>query len=143
MFFPEGHIRVHLYGQPSDMRKSFDGLYALARQGFQQDPTNGDLFAFLNRRATHIKVLSHIQALDRTLPLLPLAPGIPERRTHDYERLGTTTLFAALDIATGTGAGIGVLHRRHRRSEFLQFLAVASRVIMSPSAAGRCSERES
>lgn len=57
MFFPEGHIRVHLYGQPTDMRKSFDGLYALARQGFQQDPTNGDLFTFLNRRATHIKVL--------------------------------------------------------------------------------------
>jgi len=44
---------------------------------------------------------SQIQALDRTQPLLPLAPGIPERRTHDYERHGTTTLFAALDIATG------------------------------------------
>ena len=57
MFFPEGHIRVHLYGQPTDMRKSFDGLYALARNGFQQNPTNGHLFAFVNRRATHIKVL--------------------------------------------------------------------------------------
>jgi len=56
----------------------------------------------------------------RTQPLLPLAPGIPERRTHDYERHGTTTLFAALDIATG--AVIGDLHRRHRSSEFLQFL---------------------
>jgi transposase len=44
---------------------------------------------------------SQIQALDRTQPLLPLAPGLPERRTHDYERCGTTTLFAALDIATG------------------------------------------
>ena len=63
---------------------------------------------------------SQIQALDRTQPLLPLAPGIPERRTHDYERHGTTTLFAALDIATG--AVIGDLHRRHRSSEFLQFL---------------------
>ena len=63
---------------------------------------------------------SQIQALDRTQPLLPLAPGIPERRTHDYERHGTTTLFAAYDIATG--AVIGETHRRHRSSEFLQFL---------------------
>lgn len=63
---------------------------------------------------------SQIQALDRTQPMLPLAPGIPERRTHDYMRHGTTTLFAALDIATGEV--IGELHRRHRSSEFLQFL---------------------
>lgn len=63
---------------------------------------------------------SQIQALDRTQPILPLAPGIPERRTHDYMRHGTTTLFAALDIATGKV--IGELHRRHRSSEFLKFL---------------------
>ena len=63
---------------------------------------------------------SQIQALDRTQPLLPLAPGIPERRTHDYARHGTTTLFAALDIATGEV--IGELHRRHRSAEFLRFL---------------------
>ena len=63
---------------------------------------------------------SQIQALDRTQPILPMAPGIPERRTHDYMRHGTTTLFAALDIATGTV--IGELHRRHRASEFLAFL---------------------
>jgi transposase len=63
---------------------------------------------------------SQIQALDRTQPLLPLAPGIADRRTHDYERHGTTTLFAALDIATGEV--IGQLHRRHRSTEFLQFL---------------------
>ncbi|EDT41983.1 putative transposase [Burkholderia ambifaria MEX-5] len=63
---------------------------------------------------------SQIQALDRTQPILPLAPGIPERRTHDYMPHGTTTLFAALDIATGEV--IGELHRRHRSSEFLQFL---------------------
>ena len=63
---------------------------------------------------------SQIQALDRTQPILPLAPGIPERRTHDYMRHGTTTLFAALDIATGQV--IGQLHRRHRSLEFLKFL---------------------
>jgi transposase len=64
---------------------------------------------------------SQIQALDRTQPILPLAPGLPERRTHDYLRHGTTTLFAALDVATGKV--IGQLHRRHRSTEFLKFLA--------------------
>jgi transposase len=63
---------------------------------------------------------SQIQALDRTQPILPLAPGLPERRTHDYKRHGTTTLFAALDVATGKV--IGELHRRHRSKEFLAFL---------------------
>ena len=63
---------------------------------------------------------SQIQALDRTQPILPMAPGLPARRTHDYARHGTTTLFAALDIATGKV--IGELHRRHRAKEFLQFL---------------------
>jgi transposase len=64
---------------------------------------------------------SQIQALDRTQPILPLAPGIPERRTHDYMRHGTTTLFVALDIPAGEV--IGELHRRHRSNEFLQFYA--------------------
>jgi len=63
---------------------------------------------------------SQIQALDRTQPILPLAPGVPQRRTHDYMRHGTTTLFAALNMATGKV--IGELHRRHRAKEFLQFL---------------------
>jgi transposase len=63
---------------------------------------------------------TQIQALDRTQPILPLAPGLPERRTHDYTRHGTTTLFAALDLATGHV--IGQLHRRHRSKEFLGFL---------------------
>ena len=63
---------------------------------------------------------SQIQALDRTQPLLPMMPGVPERRTHDYSRHGTTTLFAALNIATGKV--IGEVHRRHRAKEFLAFL---------------------
>lgn len=63
---------------------------------------------------------SQIQALDRTQPLLPLAPGMAERRTHDYKRHGTTSLFAALDLASGRV--IGELHRRHRSKEFLSFL---------------------
>ncbi len=62
MFIPEGHIRVWLYGEPVDMRKSFDGLYALARNGLRQDPLQGALFAFVNRRATHIKVLYFVRS---------------------------------------------------------------------------------
>ena len=63
---------------------------------------------------------SQIQALDRTRPLLPMRPGQAERRTHDYVRHGTTSLFAALD--TRTGRVIGQCHRRHRSVEFRKFL---------------------
>ncbi len=63
---------------------------------------------------------SQIQALDRTAPLLPLRPGQAERRTHDYKRHGTTSLFAALDAKTGTV--IAETHRRHRSIEFRKFL---------------------
>ena len=57
MFFPESRIRVFLYGQPADMRKSYDGLYALARQSFDADPLAGHLFVFANRRGPQIQVL--------------------------------------------------------------------------------------
>src|SRR5262249_36102942 len=63
---------------------------------------------------------SQIQALDRTQPLLPMRPGQIERRTHDYVRHGTTSLFAALEVKTGTV--IGDLHGRHRSIEFRKFL---------------------
>jgi hypothetical protein len=63
---------------------------------------------------------SQVEALDRTQLILPLRPGLPEQRTHDYERHGKTSLFAALDIATGKV--IGKCRRRHRQQEFLQFM---------------------
>ena len=63
---------------------------------------------------------SQIQALDRSAPVLPMMPGMPERRTHDYVRHGITTLFAALDVATGQITGS--IHRRHRATEFKKFL---------------------
>ncbi len=63
---------------------------------------------------------SQIQALDRSQPLLPMRPGQVERRTHDYTRHGTTSLFAALDIASG--AVIGRCYPKHRSSEFRRFL---------------------
>ncbi len=63
---------------------------------------------------------SQVQALDRSQPVLPMMPGMPERRTHDYVRNGITSLFAALDVASGTV--IGSIHRRHRSVEFRKFL---------------------
>ena len=63
---------------------------------------------------------SQIQALDRTRPILPLAPGVPARQTHDYIRHGTTTLFAALSMLDGTV--IGECMPRHRHQEFIKFL---------------------
>jgi len=63
---------------------------------------------------------SQIQALDRTWPLLPMQPGQAERRTHDYKRHGTTSLFAALDVKAGTV--LGETYRRHRSIEFRKFL---------------------
>ena len=68
---------------------------------------------------------SQIQALDRTAPMLPMQPGLPERRTHDYKRHGTTTLFAALEIATGKVTS--TLKPRHRHQEFLAFLKQVAR----------------
>ena len=62
---------------------------------------------------------SQVQALDRTRPLLPMRPGIPARQTHDYIRHGTTSLFAASEVATGKV--IGQCHRRHRHQGFSRF----------------------
>ena len=63
---------------------------------------------------------SQIQALDRTAPILPMRPGLPEKATHDYVRHGTTTLFAALEVATGKVTD--ACYPRHRHTEFLHFL---------------------
>jgi transposase len=74
---------------------------------------------------------SQVQALDRTQPLLPMAPGQAERRTPDYVRNGTTSLFAALDVATGQV--IGRCYKRHRQQEFLKFLKeIDARVVREP-----------
>src|SRR5262249_12204871 len=70
---------------------------------------------------------SQIQALDRTQPLLPMRPGQAERRSHDYKRHGTTSLFAALDIATGRV--IGRCYQRHRAVEFRNFLAQVEQAV--------------
>jgi transposase len=70
---------------------------------------------------------SQIQALDRSQPVLPMMPGMPERRTHDYYRNGITTLFAAFDVADGTV--ISELHRHHRAAEFKKFLVTIDKTV--------------
>jgi hypothetical protein len=70
---------------------------------------------------------TQVQALDRSQPVLPMMPGMPERRTHDYARHGTTSLFAAFNIADGTV--ISELHRRHRAAEYLKFLRAIDKAV--------------
>jgi transposase len=70
---------------------------------------------------------SQIQALDRTAPILPLLPGTPQRRTHDYRRNGTTNLYAALDVASGKV--IADLSARHRAVEFRRFLNLIDKAV--------------
>ena len=70
---------------------------------------------------------SQIQALDRTAPVLPLMPGVPERRTHDYVRNGTTNLYAALDVASGQV--ISEMTPRQRAEEFRRFLNLIDKTV--------------
>jgi transposase len=70
---------------------------------------------------------TQIQALDRTAPIFPMMPGVPARATHDYKRAGTSSLYAALDI--GSGTVIGSLHARHRAIEFKNFLIKIDREV--------------
>jgi transposase len=89
-----------------------------------------DLVGLYSNPPDHAVVLcvdekSQVQALDRTRPVLPLRPGVPERQSHDYIRHGTTSLFAALEVATGKV--IGKCQRRHRSQEFLKFLEEVDR----------------
>ena len=81
--------------------------------GLYLDPPEGALVLCVDEK-------TQIQALDRTQPILPIRPGLPEGRTHDYRRNGTTSLYAALEIASGQV--LAECHPRHRAAEFLAFL---------------------
>jgi transposase len=81
--------------------------------GLYLDPPEGALVLAVDEK-------SQMQAVDRTAPILPLLPTTPARRTHDYVRHGTTSLFAAFDV--GSGSVIAHHYRRHRHQEFLRFL---------------------
>ena len=88
--------------------------------GLYLDPPERALVLCVDEKA-------QIQALDRSAPTLPMLPGTPARATHDYERNGTSSLFAALDAASGKV--IRSLHARHRAIEFKQFLAKIEREV--------------
>ncbi len=88
--------------------------------GLYVNPPEGALVLCVNEK-------SQIQALDRTAPVLPIRPGLPERRTHDYVRHGTTNLYAALDVASGNI--IADMTERHRAAEFRRFLNLINRSV--------------
>jgi transposase len=88
--------------------------------GLYLDPPAGALVLCVDEK-------SQIQALDRTAPILPVLPTTPARMTHDYVRHGTTSLFAALDVASGSV--IAEHHRRHRHQEFLRFLQTIDKAV--------------
>ncbi|MEW6583704.1 MAG: IS630 family transposase [Actinomycetota bacterium] len=86
--------------------------------GLYLNPPDGALVLCVDEK-------TQIQALDRTQPILPIRPGLPEGRTHDYRRHGTTSLYAALEIATGQV--LAECHPRHRAEEFISFLRLIVR----------------
>lgn len=88
--------------------------------GLYLNPPDGALVLCVDEK-------TQVQALDRTAPILPLRPGLPERRTHDYVRHGTTNLYAALDVASGKV--IADMTERHRATEFRRFLNLINRSV--------------
>ena len=88
--------------------------------GLYVNPPDGALVLCVDEK-------TQVQALDRTAPVLPLRPGLPERRTHDYVRHGTTNLYAALDVASGHV--IADMTERHRAEEFRRFLNLINRSV--------------
>ncbi len=99
-------------------------MFKLSRDPYLVDKVHDVVGLYLDRPERTLVFCvdekSQIQALDRSQPVLPMMPGVPQRVTHDYVRTGTTTLFAALEVATGKV--IGSLHHRHRTEEFKKFL---------------------
>jgi transposase len=116
MFFPEGQIRVHLYGYPCDMRKSFPGLYALTRQGLQADPLNGDLYVFISRRATMMKVLyfdrSGFCIWSKKLEAGCFVGDWAQVRTHEMDWTGLKLMLEGIEP--------GRLRKRYRLPKSLQ-----------------------
>lgn len=123
------HSTVHRIWQAHDLQP-----HRLQTFKFSTDPDAEekihDVVGLYMNPPTNAVVLSvdektQIQALNRTQPILPLRPGLPARQTHDYERNGLTSLYAALEVATG--AVIGECSERHTGADFLRFLKVLSR----------------
>jgi len=119
-----GHSTVHRIWQAHDLKPHRGETFKFSQYPLLEEKVVDIVGLYLNppEQALVLGVdeKSQIQALSRTQPLLQLRPGQVERHTHDYKRNGTTTLFAALNIATGEV--MAECHHRHRHQEFLEFL---------------------
>lgn len=128
------HVTVHRIWRAFGLQPHRTETFKLSNDPFFIDKVRDIVGLYLNPpdRALVLCVdeKSQIQALDRTRPLLPMRPGQAERRTHDYSRHGTTSLFAALDAHTGKV--LGRCHRRHRSVEFRKFLDIIEAAVPAP-----------
>jgi putative transposase len=122
--FAMGHMTVHRIWKSNDLKPHLVKTFKYSNDKLLEEKIIDIVGLYLNPPENTIVLSvdekSSIQALDRTQPLLPLKPHHIERRTHDYKRHGTATLFAALD--TATGEVLGKCYKRHRHQEFIHFL---------------------
>ena len=119
MFFPEGQLRVFVYGAPVDMRRSYDGLYAIARHGMGHDPLSGDLYTFINRRGTQMKVLyfdrSGFCIWAKRLEAGQFVSNWADVRTRETDYTGLKLLLEGVEVR-GYRKRYGVAHRMAERA---------------------------
>ena len=123
------HTTIHRIWKAHDLQPHRIETFKFSTDPEAEDKIHDVVGLYLNP-PTNAVVLSvdektQIQALNRTQPILPLRPGLPARQTHDYERHGLTSLYAALDVTSGSV--IGACSERHTGADFLRFLKVLSR----------------
>lgn len=127
--FGMGHMTVHRIWKKNELKPHLSKTFKYSNDKLLEEKIIDVVGLYLdppeNAIVLSVDEKSSIQALDRTQPLLPLKPHHIERRTHDYKRHGTATLFAALD--TATGEVIGKCYKRHRHQEFINFLNLLNR----------------
>ena len=129
--FGIGHMTVHRIWKNNDLKPHLVKSFKYSNDKLLEEKVIDIVGLYLNPPDNALVLCvdekSQIQALDRTQPLLPLKPHHVERHTHDYKRHGTTSLFAALDTATGDL--LGKCYKRHRHQEYLNFLNLINRTV--------------
>ncbi len=122
--FGMGHMTVHRIWKRNSLKPHLTKTFKYSNDKLLEEKVIDVVGLYLNPPdnafVLSVDEKSQIQALDRTQPMLPLKPHHIERHTHDYKRHGTTTLFAALD--TATGSVLGRCYKKHRHQEFINFL---------------------
>jgi transposase/transposase-like protein len=129
--FGMGHMTVHRIWKKNRLKPHLTKTFKYSNDKLLEEKVIDIVGLYLNPPdnafVLSVDEKSQIQALDRTQPMLPLKPHHIERHTHDYKRHGTTTLFAALD--TATGSVMGRCYKKHRHQEFINFLNLINRNI--------------